>query len=174
MINRPDFAVQQTQSQVVELIPGEHYIVFNDDSGALLDEDVIEELRILAYAQRGKGTLGPGSAQAIETLAETVATGIVTNAIWAECQEAKRFADKLRSRRRGRVGKAEEAAQRAVEAVQAPQVPVATLSVADVAVSGTGADGTTWRISCATSGRPVDLHMDVSGTVVDVIIGTRP
>jgi len=141
MINRPGFVAQETRSRVVELIPDEHYVVFTDGSDVLPDEDAIEELRILAYAQRNKGTLGPGSALAIETLAEVVATGVITNAVWAECQEAKRFADKLRSRRRERVHKAEEAAQRALEAVQEPQIPVAALATANVTVSGTGADG---------------------------------
>jgi hypothetical protein len=174
MTNRPYFAAQPTQSRVVELIPGEHYIVFTDASDVLPDEDVIEELRILAYAQRNKGTLGPGSAQAIETLAGVVASGVITDAVWAECQEAKRFADKVRSRRRERIRKAAEAAKHALEAVETPRLPLAGLSAADVTVSGTGADGTTWQVSCTASGTPVELHMDVAGAVIDVIIRPRP
>jgi hypothetical protein len=162
------------QSHVVELIPGEHYVVFADDSDAFPDEDVIEELRILAYTQRNKGTLGPGTAQVVETLAEAVATGVVTNVVWAECQEAKRFADKLRGRRRKRIDEADEAKKRALEAIGEPGVPVAVPSALEVAVSGTGADGTLWQVSCTADGKPVKLRMDVSGTVIDVIIGARP
>jgi hypothetical protein len=174
MINGQEVTTQQAQSHVVELIPGEHYVVFTGGSDAVPDEDVIEELRILAYAQRSKGTLGPETVQVVETLAETVATGVITSAVWAECQEAKRFADKLRSRRRERIRKTEEAAKRALQAIQEPQVPVAAHSPVDVAVSGTGTDGTTWQVSCKVDGRPVELRMDVSGTVIDIIIGARP
>jgi hypothetical protein len=162
-----------TQSRVVELIPGEHYVVFADDSDAYLDEDVIEELRILAYAQRNKGTLGPGTLQMVETLAEAVATGVITNVVWSECQEAKRFADKLRGRRRERIQEAEEAKRRALEAIAEPGVPVVVPFALEVAVSGTGREGTTWQVSCKADGTPVELHMDVSGTVIDVIIGAR-
>ncbi len=162
------------QSHVVELIPGEHYVVFTDDGDALPDEEVIEELRILAYAQRGKGTLGPETAQVVETLAEAVATGVVTNVVWAECQEAKRFVDKLRDRRRKHIREAGEARERALEAIGEPGVPIAVPSALEVAVSGTGAEGTTWQVSCRADGKPVELHMDVSGTVIDVIIGARP
>jgi len=173
MNKSPDSAAQRARPHVVELIPGERYVIVADGTDAIPDEDVIEELRILAYAQRNKGTLGPESVQAIETLAEAVATGVITNAVWAECQEAKRFADKLRSRRQKRIREAEEAKKHALEAIRESQVPVAGSAALDVAVSGTGADGTTWKVSCKANGQPVELHMDVSGTVIDVIIGAR-
>jgi len=171
----PDFAAPSAPSRVVELIPGEHYVVFTDGGDTLPDVDVIGELRILAYARRNKETLGPGTAQVIATLAEAVATGVATDVLWAECQEAKSFADKLRSRRRERLRKADEAAQHALEAIQAPQIPVAApAGTADITVSGTGVDGTIWNASFEASGKLVKFHLDGSGNVIDVTISTRP
>jgi hypothetical protein len=168
-----DFAAPPAPSRVVELIPGEHYIVLTDSGDALPDEDVIGELRILAYARRNKETLGPGTAQVIATLAEAVATGVAADALWEECQEAKSFVDKLRSRRRERLRKADEAARRALEAIQAPQIPVAApASAADITVSGTGADGTIWNASCKISDKLIEIQMDVCGNAIDVTIVT--
>ena len=170
----PGFAREKVQACAIELIPGEHYIVFTDSSDAPPDEDTVEELRIIAYARRNKGTLGPAGMQAVETLAETVATGVFTNAIWAECQAAKEYVDKLRRRRRERIQKAGEAAERALEAVQNPQVPVTAPSGANVTVSGTGEEGTTWQVSCRTGDKPVQFQMDVSGAVIEIMIRPRP
>jgi hypothetical protein len=172
-VNRSDSAAQQTRDIVVELIQDEHYVIISGGSGAIPDEDVIGELRILAYVRRGKGTLGPESAQAVETLAEAVATGVITNTIWAGCQSAKRFAVKLRAQHRERIRKAEEAEQRALEAVRAVPIPVTASPAAEVTVSGSGADGTTWKLSCKFDGRPVEVHMDGAGMAIDVIIGAR-
>jgi len=169
----PDFAPPSAPLYVVELIPGEHYVVLTDGGDALPDEDVIGELRILSYAQRDKETLGPDTAQTVATLAEAVATGVATDVLWAECQEAKRFVDKLRSRRKERLRKPEEAARHALEAIQAPQIPVAVeAAVTDISVSGTGADGSTWKASCKASGKLIAFQMDVAGTVIDVTIST--
>jgi hypothetical protein len=171
--NQSDFIGNPTNLHIVVLIPGQHYVVFTDVSDLLPDDDVIEELRILAYAQRNKRTLGPETSQTIETLAEAVASGVISNTVWAECQEAKRFVDKLRSRRRRRLSEAEEAAQHALEAIKASRIPVVAPLPSNLTVSGTGADGTAWKISCKTAGQPVELRMDLSGTVIDVMIGTR-
>lgn len=169
----PGSAAGEMRTRVVELIPGEHYVVFTDSSDALPDEDAIEELRIIAYAQRNKGTLGPAEMQAIETLAETVAAGVFTNAVWAECQAAKDYVGKLRSRRRKGIQKAEEAAKRALEAAQDAHLPVTATSGTDFTVSGTGEEGTTWQVSCKVGDKPVQFQMDVSGAVIDVMIRPR-
>lgn len=170
----PGFAAGKMRARVIELIPGEHYVVFTDSNDALPDEDTIEELRIIAYAQRNKGTLGPAEVQAIETLAEAVATGVITNTVWAGCQAAKDYVGKLRSRRRERIRKAEEAVKRALEAVQDAQVPVTASPGADATVSGTGEDGTTWQVSFKADDKPVQFQMDVSGAVIDIMIRPRP
>jgi hypothetical protein len=168
-----DFATPKAPSRVVELIPGEHYIVLTDGGDPFPDEDVIGELRILAYAQRDKETLGPDTAQTVAALAEAVATGVATDVLWAECQEAKRFVDKLRSRRKERLRKPEEAARQALEAINSPQIPVAVdAAVTDISVSGVGADGSTWKGSCKAGGKLIEFQMDVAGTAVDVIIRT--
>lgn len=169
----PGFAAGKMRARVIELIPGEHYVVLTDSSDALPDEDTVEELRIIAYARRNKETLGPAELQAIETLAETVAAGVFTNAVWAECQAARDYVGKLRSRRRERIQKAEEAAKRALEAAQDAHLPVTAPSGADVTVSGTGEEGTTWQVSCKAGDKPVQFQMDVSGTVIDIMIRPR-
>jgi hypothetical protein len=170
----PGFDAEKMQSRVIELIRGEHYVVFTDSSDALPDEDTVEELRIIAYARRNKETLGPAEMQAIETLAETVATGIVTNVVWAQCQMARDYVGKLRSRRRERIQKAQEAAGRAIEAARDAQVPVAVPAGAHITVSGTGDEGTTWRVSCKAGDKPVHIEMDVSGAVIDIMISPHP
>ena len=171
----PDLASPPATSRVVELIPGEQYIVLADSGDALPDEDAIGELRILAYARRNKETLGPATDQVIATLAEAVASGVATNVLWAQCQQAKSFADKLRSRRRERLRKAGEVAGRALEVIQAPQIPVAApASATDIIVSGTGADGTVWKASCKGNGKLTEFHMDASGSVINVTISTPP
>jgi hypothetical protein len=172
MTSSPDSVAPSMRSRVVELIPGEHYVVFTDSGDALPDEDVIEELKILAYAHRKKETLGPGTTQVIATLAEAVAEGIVTNVIWAGCQEAKAYVVKLRSRRREHLREAEEAARHALEAIQAPQIPVAAPAAAtEIQASGMG---TGWNASYKSAGKMVEFYMDGSGNVIDVTISTRP
>src|ERR1700676_4380559 len=107
---------------IVELIPGGHYIVIaGADADAVPDEDTVEELRILAYARRNKGTLGNAAEQVAATLAETVAGGILTNSVWAQCEAASRYVSRLRASRRDKraadgAEEAEEAARNAVEA----------------------------------------------------------
>ncbi|MGH3292962.1 MAG: hypothetical protein ACRDP7_14245 [Trebonia sp.] len=167
----PDFAMPTAPTRVAELIPGEHYVVLTDGGGAFPDEDVIEELRILAYAKRDKETLGPDVAQTVASLSEAVAVGVASDMLWAECQEAKRFVDKLRSGRKKRLRKPEDAARQGLEAIKSPQIPVIVdAAVTEISVSGTGADGSTWKGSCKASGKLIEFQVDVDGTVIDVII----
>src|ERR1700743_3127582 len=137
IMSQSDYMAPQAQANVVELIRDGHYLVFTNDT-VLPDEGAIEELRILAYAQRKKPTLGPENAQAIETLAEAVATGVLTNVVWAGCQEAKRLVDKLPARRREPIRDAGEAERHALEAGEASQIPIALSPFPEVTVSGTG------------------------------------
>lgn len=157
---------------VIELIPGEHYIALTDSGDALPDEDTIEELRIIAYARRNKATLGSADLHALETLAETIATGVFTNMVWAECEAAKDYVRKLRSRRRERIETAEEAARRALDASQNSPLPFT--AGADVTVSGTGEEGTTWQVSCKAGDKSVQLQMDVSAAVIEIVVRPSP
>jgi len=169
----PGFAAAKTRNRVIELIPGEHYVVFTNRGDSLPDADTVEELRIIAYARRNKGTLGPAEIQTVETLASTVASGVVTNVVWAGCQMARDYVGKFRSRRRERIQKAEEAAAHALEAAQDARVPVtlpAGIAATKVTVSGTGEDGTTWRVSCEANGKAVQMQMDACGAVIDIEI----
>lgn len=169
----PDFAAPTAPARVVELIPGEHYVVLTNDGGAFPDEDVIEELRILAYAKRGKETLGPDVAQTVASMSEAIAAGVASDLLWQECQEAKRFVDKLRSLLKKRLRKPEDAAQQGLEAIKSPQIPVTVeAGITEISVSGTGADGSTWKGSCKASGKLIEFQMDVAGTAIDVIIST--
>ena len=171
-MNDPGPTGQQLRTRVIELIPGEHYLAFTDSGDPLPDEDTIEELRVIAYARRNKGTLGPSEVQVIETLAEAVATGVLTNVIWAQCQAAKDYVDTLRSRRRERLQKAEDAARLALEAAQDAQVADSALAAGNVTVSGTD-EAFTWQVSCRTGDKPVQFEMDMAGTVIDIMIRPR-
>ncbi len=162
---------------IVELIPGEHYIVVARAGGDdVPDDDAVEELRILAYARRNKGTLGNPAEQVAATLAETVAGGILTNSVWAQCEAAARYVSRLRASRRDKratdgAEEAEGAARRAVEALGSAGVPVSASAATMVGISGIGADGTPWKIAFEAAGDPVDVQVDISGTVFDIMIG---
>jgi hypothetical protein len=168
------------QPRVIELIPGEHYLVFTDPSAELPDEDATEELRMIAYAQRKKETLGgPVELEAIATLAQAVATGVVTNYVWEECKAAKEYVSRVRSRRRERkeaaeaAKPAEVAAKDALEAVQAgfPGIPAAGGAIT---LSAIGEDGSSLQVSCRSADKRVEFRVDVTGTVIDVMIRPRP
>jgi hypothetical protein len=97
-IDRLALLDDQAEPHVVELIPGEHYVVFFGTGDTVLpSEEGIEELRVLAYARRNKETLGTTGIQVAETLAEVVAAGVATNAIWVQCQAAARYVKQRRA-----------------------------------------------------------------------------
>ena len=176
-MSNPDLA----QPRVIELIPGEHYLVFTDPSAELPDEDAIEELRMIAYAQRKKETLGgPVELEAIATLAQAVATGVVTNYVWEECKAAKEYVSRVRSRRRERKEAAEaakpteDAANDALEVVQAARLPGVPAAGGAIILSATGEDGSSLQISCRSADKRVEFQLDVAGTVIDVTIRPHP
>ncbi|HXL92409.1 MAG TPA: hypothetical protein VN969_26020 [Streptosporangiaceae bacterium] len=168
-------------THVVELIPGERYVVFRGtQSSETLDElipggEAIEELRILAYAQRNKDVLGPVSEQVIMGMAEAIAGGIGTDVLWGECQALGRYVKERRASRRKPVEQVEEAAQLTVEAMRAPDVPVTTVpSPSSLKISGTAGEGSPWKIECEADGKPIDAHVESIGAgavVIDIRIG---
>jgi hypothetical protein len=172
---------EPTQPRVIELIPGEHYLVFTDPSAELPDEDAIEELRMIAYAQRKKETLGgPVELEAIATLAQAVATGVVTNYVWEGCKAAKEYVSRVRDRHRelkkaAEAAKpAEEAAKGALEAVQAAGLPGVPAAGSAITLSATGEDGSSLQVSCRSVDKRVEFQLDVAGAVIDVMIRPRP
>ena len=172
-----DLSRHRAQAQVVTLIPGEHYVAFfGSEDGILPDDDAVEELRILAYTRRNKETLGPIGPHDVITLAEAVAGGIITNALWAECQAAARYVKRRRTASHPKpIESPAEATDRALEAIQSPSIPVPTApSPQTCTVSGIAADGAPWTISCQTDDGPIEVHLDASGMVADIILGAVP
>ncbi len=162
-----------TLPTVLELVPGEHYVVFFDATdGDLPDADAIEELKILAQADRGKEVLGPAEAQAVISLADAVAGGLITNGLWAQCQAAASFATKRRAAKRAKtVQSAADAASLAVEAMRSPDVPLsAPPSGVSVSVKA-ASDVLPWDISCQSDGTPVRVRAEQAGAIVDIVIG---
>ena len=155
---------------VIELIPGEHYLVLFDKPGDAPAEETVEELRILAYARRGHDTLGPGWDGAVATLAQAVSTGSVTGPLWAQCQAAAKYVLNRKARAEQLpVMPPDRAVAMALEALTSAEatipVPVAYSKV-DIAAP----DGS-FHITVRTQGTPIEVHVDTAGQVVDVIIG---
>jgi len=158
---------------VLELVPGEHYVVFfRVADGDLPDEDAVEELKILAHAELGKEVLGPAETQAVISLAEAVAGGLITNGLWAQCQAAASFVAKRRAAKKAKtVHNAADAARLAVEAIRSPEVPVSAPPPGVFVSVKAASDALPWEISCQSGGAPVRVHAEQSGAIIDIVIG---
>jgi hypothetical protein len=159
-------------THVAEVIPGKRYVVFSGaDPQVTASPAAIAELRILAYAESNTDVLGPVS-DVVMGIAEAIAAGIGTNALWAECTNLTRYVKEKRAQRKP-IAEA-EATQAAVEALQAPGVPVAAASSSSMLrISNVAADGSLWKIECDASGKPVEAQVVAiaAGTVIDIKIG---
>jgi hypothetical protein len=159
---------------VIELIPGEHYLVLFAAPGELPDNETIEELRILAYARRRRDTLGPGLETAIATLAQAVSADILPGSVWMRCQAAVSYVRNYRARPAPPAAvSSEQVAVAALEAIRAAQAPVpvpvpvpAAFSRVDVSVPHGG-----YHLTVQSHGSPVNVIVDEAHRLVDVIIG---
>jgi hypothetical protein len=152
---------------LIELIPGEHCIVFFGADPP--DEDAIEDLRILAYKCRNKDTLSvAGDAQVVPTIAEAIVSGVATNFVWQEYKAARRYLARLRDRHQGerREGGAEaaELAGRAIRLVAPGATPDLTVSWPT--------DSGPWQVSYRTAdGKPARVQVVAEHDLAEVMIG---
>jgi hypothetical protein len=165
---------QSRKLDVIELIPGEHYLVFFDASPAdLPDEDTIAELRLLAGIARHSSVLG-ATEQAVEAVTMTLAVAASANVIsdiwWNRFQAAGRFAQRWRERRKSAAPvTAEEAVKLVTQATESGALPVAApASETDITLTTPG--GGAVKISIRTPAARVRIRVETTGSIADVTI----
>jgi len=177
--DRGDASSQSRRLDLIELIPGEHYLVFFDaDPGTLPDEDAIEELRILAYMARDKPVLGLAEQAVAVTVAEAVSGNLISEAIWERFPAAWRFVRHWRERRKSAApATAEEAGEAAVQAVQAvessstpPAAPSAAPLVSEADIEVTTPQGEAVKVSVRTPGKWVQVTVETTCSCAEVTI----
>jgi hypothetical protein len=172
-------ACQSRGLKLIELIPGERYLVFFDaDPDTLPDEDAIEELRLMAYMARRKPVLGPVEQiveAAVLSVAETVSGNLISEAISERFPAARRFMRRWRERRKSAAPvtteEAKEAAALAAQAVESSSTPPAAPSAvplleADIEVPA--AEGGTVKVSVRAPGKWLKVTVETTGGFADV------
>jgi hypothetical protein len=155
---------------VLELIPGEHYLVLFVEPGDMPDEETIEELRILAYARRRRDTLGSSKEAVVAALAQAASADGLTGSVWARCQAAISYVRNYRVHavpREVDLGRLAESALETIGSAEVPDPIITAYSKIEVKAPGGG-----YQVTVQSHGTPVNVIIDDARRLVDVIIGT--